>query len=115
VSSLDELRQLGGFVSDRKVEREITFSIDGEGPNTATIFVKKLSVGEHERIFLSPELDDERRSRMALMISECVSLGESGDEAIPFREAYTLHPDLANAMIKAIGSVNKRANVNPKA
>jgi hypothetical protein len=113
VRSLDEFRAVGGFVDDRLVEREITFSIDGEGPYEAVVFVKKLSIGEHERVFLREEAG-KKRSRMAHLISECVTLGAKGEESIPFEDAYKLHPELGRAMMDAIGEVNKRIP-DPKA
>lgn len=105
MTTLEYLKSVGAFVSDRLIAKDVEFEIDGEQLN-AKIWVKKLSIGEHERIFRASVKDEEQRSHMAFMISEIVSLGEEGTEKIPFTDAYRLDRSLAMAMVKAIGEVN---------
>lgn len=103
MSTFAELKALGAFVDGEPVQKSISFKLDGDDAITATIFVKKLSVGESERIFLASGADKE--SRTAKMIAELVLLGD-GSERLSFQDAYKLHPRIAQAMIQAIGEVN---------
>ncbi len=102
MSSLKDLKALGGFVSDKPVKKEIKFKLDGDDELTATIHVKKLAIGDYEALFL---VDNEDRSRTAKVISEAITLGD-GTERITFKDAYRLHTSLAGAMISAFNEVN---------
>lgn len=103
MSSLKDLQALGAFVSDKPVKKEITFKLDGDDEYTATIHVKKLSVGDYETLFLTEKED---RSRTATMISQAVTLGPDGKERISFEQAFKLHAGLAGAMVNAFNEVN---------
>ena len=103
MSSLKDLQNMGGFVSTVPVKKEIKFKIDGDDEFTAIIHVRKLSAGDYETLFVS---DSEGRSRTASVISQCVTLGESGKEKVSFEDAYRLHPNLATAMVNAFNEVN---------
>ncbi|MEO8466240.1 MAG: phage tail assembly chaperone family protein, TAC [Gammaproteobacteria bacterium] len=109
MSNLESLRAIGGLVAAQPVAKEIAFKLDGDEEYKATIHVKKLSVGEQERIFTT--LGDGDESRTARMIAEIVTLGESGEEKIAFADAYAFHPGLATAIMKAIGDLN---GIKPK-
>lgn len=103
MSTLKELETMGGFVSDKPVKKEITFTLDSEEEITATIHVKRLNIGEFEGLFLA---DPDERARTAKAISVGIRLGENGTEVIPFEKAYKLHPRLAAAMFNAFNEVN---------
>lgn len=103
MSSMKELRALGGFVSDKPVKKEIKFTIDDGDELSAFIHVRKLSVGDVEALFIT---DKEERSRTAKLISEAVTLGDDGKEKISFQDAYRLHTSLAAAMVNAFNEVN---------
>lgn len=110
MKSLKDFREAGGFRSGKPIEREIRFKLDDGAEHVATIHVKRLSVGETERAFLDAVGSD--LSRAAKIISECVTLGEKGQEKIPPAEADKLHPQLAKAMIDAITEVNGKKPKN---
>lgn len=101
MTTLKDLKALGGVVSEVPVEKEIKFTID-EQEYTAKIHVKRLSIGDHEKLF--GKGDDGERA--AHLISHAVMLGEGGKERISFKDAYQLHPRLADAMINAVNEVN---------
>lgn len=81
MSTLKELKALGGLVPTAPIKKEIKFKLDGEDEFTASIHVKKLSVGDWEVIFLAP---GDERSRTAKLISETVTLGDDGKEKLSF-------------------------------
>ena len=103
MTSMKELKAKGGIVSSVPVKKEIKFKLDGDDEFTASIFVKKLAIGDYESLFL---VDGEERSRTAKIISEAVTLGDDGKEKISFKDAFQLHPALAGAMIVAFNEVN---------
>jgi hypothetical protein len=103
MTSMKDLKAKGGIVSSVPIKKEIKFKLDGDDEFTASIFVKKLAIGDYESLFL---VDNEDRSRTAKIISEAVTLGDDGKEKISFKDAYQLHPALAGAMIVAFNEVN---------
>jgi tail assembly chaperone len=103
MSTLKELKTLGGFVPSQPIKKEIKFKLDGEDEFTAIIHVKKMSIGDYEAFFI---VDKEERSRTAKIISEAITLGDEGKERISFEDAYRLHPRLATAMAEAFNEVN---------
>lgn len=103
MSSLSDLKNLGGIVSDRPIRKSITFNLGGDDDLTADIHVKRLSVGDYESLFLS---GNDEKSRTARVIAETITLGPDGKERISFQDAYRLHPNLASAMIEAFNEVN---------
>lgn len=103
MSSLKELRAIGGFISAVPVKKEIKFNTDGDDEYTATIHVRRLSAGDYETIFVA---ESEGRSRTASIISQCVTLGPAGKEKVSFEDAYRMHPNLAGAMVNAFNEVN---------
>ena len=105
MSSLKDLMSLGGIIPNDLVKKEIKFTLDDDTEHTATVFVRRLSVGLQEEIYGS---ETNVSSRTAKMISEAVSLGESGAERISYEDAYKMHPGLALAMVEAIREVNRR-------
>lgn len=109
-TTLQDLKDVGAFVVDELVPTDIEFTLDGGEPRKYTIHVRRLSIGVNEEIFLAG--GDGNKSRTAKLISEAVRLGEGGKELISFKDAYTLHPSVAEAMVRAIGKVNGRVRKN---
>lgn len=102
MTTIKELKALGGFVPEKPVLQEIEYKLDGESYR-ASIYVKRLGIGEYEALFMSV---DDKRSRTALTISQAISLGAEGKERISFEDAYRLRPELAGAMLNAFNEVN---------
>lgn len=103
MSTLQQLRTLGAFVPDKPIKQTITFKLDGEDTLTADIFVKKLSVGDYEKLFLAAPDD---KSRTAKIIADAITLGDDGKEKISFVDAYKLHPGIAVEMVNAFNAIN---------
>ena len=103
MSSLKELRAMGALVSEIPVRKSITFTLDDGVERTGEIHVKRLSVGDHEKLFIA---DKDHQSRTAKLLSEAVTLGDDGKEKLPFKESYSLHPSIAAAMLGAFNEVN---------
>lgn len=97
--NLKELEKMGAFVPDAPVKKDIRFTLDTDEEFTATIYVRKLSIGDYEKVFATKD------DRTARAISAAVMLGD-GKERIPADKAYSLHPGLANAMLEAFYEVN---------
>lgn len=110
MTTLKELQAKGGFVPDTPLVKTIKWKgTDAEGNAVdyeAQIHVRRLSVGDHEALFLDA---DDKRSRTAKLISTAITLGKDGKEKIPFQDAYKLETALAGAMLEAFNEVN-----NPK-
>lgn len=102
--TLEQLSTTGAFVPTAPVKTEITFTLDDGIQHTGDIFVKRLSIGDHEKLFMGAP---DKESRTALVISEVITLGENGKERISFNKAYQLHPSIAGAMLNAFNEVNK--------
>lgn len=104
MSNLKDLRRLGGFISDELVKREISFRLTDDSEElTATIFVRRLSIGIHEAIWAGDKPDV---SKTAKLLAETIRLGENGEEKMSYEEAFSLHPRIALAMSTAISDVN---------
>lgn len=101
MTTLKELKALGGVIADAPVEKSITFKID-EQEYAAKIYIKRLSIGDHEKLI--GHIQGEERT--AHLISTAVMLGDGGKERISFKDAYQLHPSLAEAMLGAFNEVN---------
>lgn len=103
---LSELKEAGGFASVAPpVKADVTWKKDDEELKFS-IFVRKLSFGEIER--MQQERDD--RSRGASVISKAVIL--DSEERLTYEQAFDLHPGLALALLNAINSVNEGAAKN---
>jgi hypothetical protein len=103
--NLKELRAKGAFVPAHPVKKSVTWN-----EATFDVFIKRLSFGDYERLFLS-ESDD--RSRMARVLSETVKLGEEGKEDLSYKDAYQLEPSLARSLIDAVNGVNGVGSPKP--
>lgn len=98
--NFDELKAIGALVGDEPIKRAIKFTLDGQEYD-ATIWVKRLCVGDRDRMAALSASDDQR-STSALLISELVTLGEDGSERISFKDAYRLAPPLGDAIVEAL-------------
>lgn len=107
--TLNDLNSAGAFVATAPVKRTITFTLDDGEERSGDIHVKRLSIGDHEKLFLGAP---DKESRTALLISEVITLGEDGTEKISFQQAYQLHPSIAGAMIQQFNEVNSGAKKN---
>ena len=107
--TLNDLNSSGAFVSAAPVKRSITFTLDDGEQRSGDIHVKRLSIGDHEKLFLGAP---DKESRTALLISEVITLGDDGRERISFEKAYQLHPSIAGAMIQQFNEVNKGGEKN---
>lgn len=111
MNSLKELNEIGAFVPDGLVKREIKFRLDkGSDEYTAVIHVRRLSIGSYDDINVG--LEPDQTSRLAKLISTAVRLGENGEEVISYGKAYQLNRRLANAMLAAVTDVNGGAIKN---
>lgn len=102
LTSLAAFKAAGAVVDAAPVPRDIRWTLH-EIEYTATVHVRRLAIGEYED--LVHDINDER-SKTAAIISRFITLGEHGDEAIPYKEAYRLEPVVANAMLGAFNEVN---------
>lgn len=107
--TLQNLKDTGGFIASAPVKREIKFKLDDDQEVAGFIHVKRLSIGDYEKLFV---LTPDEQSKTAHLISETVSLGENGEEKISFTDAYQLHPSLAASMLSAFNEVNKGQKKN---
>ncbi len=101
---LDELQKIGGFVSKEPAKEELTWTPPEGEPVTFTVFIKRLSAGAIERLWVDTRKED--RSHSAALISESVWLGEDGKERLSYDQAFQLEMTLATALLDAIDRVN---------
>lgn len=106
--NLQQLEASGGLVGAEKVKKQIVWTHDD--PKTGksitdkfSVFVMPQSFGMIEKLFSDGESEQSRNARY---ISACVTLGENGEEAIPYEKAYRLSPSLGLAMLAAVHEVN---------
>lgn len=111
MSSLKDLKAMGAFIPDEPIKKEIKFKLDGPDELTATLFVKRMNIGDYEALFLT---DTEERGRIAKMISEGIRLGEKGEEKLSFQQAYKLDPRIAGQMVAAFNEVNTPKKSSPQ-
>lgn len=113
MTTLNELKSKGGLAQEAPIAKKISYvGVDENGEAVdyeADIFVKDLSVGDYEKLYLTI---DDNRSRTAKVISEAVTLGKRGEEKIPFETAYKLKKPLADAMVAAVAEVNAPKKVS---
>ena len=112
--NLNDLKAAGAFVEAAPVKKPVTgVHLDENGDpitDKFTVLVKRQSFSVVEQLYTPAEGEDEaalaKRSRNAKLISECVLLGEKGDEQIPYEDALNLEPNLAFALLKVVHEVN---------
>jgi hypothetical protein len=101
--NLKELRAKGAFVSSVPVRKSVKWK-SGDEELSFDVHIRRIAFGDWERMFMVDDKD--KRSRSATMLSECIRLGENGDEPLPYKDAYQLEPSLAAALIEAVNEVN---------
>ncbi len=111
---LAELEARGGMVDPTLVKKNITWKRKDEDGKSEElnfdIFVRKNSFG----IIDSQLRTQDERSKSALLISNGIRLGDDGEEAISYEQAYRLDPALAYTMVQAFMEVNKLGEAAPK-
>lgn len=105
MSNVKDLIDMGAFIPEGLVKKEIKFSLDKDDGDdiSVTIHIRRLSIGAHEKIW---ESGQDGSSKTAKLLAAAVRLGENGEESMTYAQAYSLHPRLALAMSKAITEVN---------
>jgi hypothetical protein len=97
---LQRLQDLGGFVPSTPVTREVSWTHPGpdgqDVTDTFTVRVKKLSVGEIERLFDEAGKKPDQ-SYTARMIAETIVL--DGDGRFTYDQAFGLDPTLAAVLL----------------
>lgn len=99
---LTQLKAKGGVVSAALVKRPVEWKHEVDGKEMTekfTVFVRRISFGAVERA-------NEEDSPSCALISRCVCLGEKGEEALSYEDAFQLEPGLAAALVEAVMSVN---------
>ncbi|ONN70656.1 phage tail assembly chaperone family protein, TAC [Pseudomonas oryzihabitans] len=114
--NLNDLKAAGAFVEAAPVKKTIQWNrgqLDAKNKpmiDEFTVLVKRQSFAVVEQLYAPAAGEDEatlaKRSRNAKLISECVLLGEKGDEQIPYEDALNLEPNLAFALLKVVHEVN---------
>lgn len=114
--NLNDLKAAGAFVEAAPVKKTIQWNrgqLDAKKKpviDEFTVLVKRQSFAVVEQLYAPAAGEDEaalaKRSRNAKLISECVLLGETGDEQIPYEDALNLEPNLAFALLKVVHEVN---------
>jgi hypothetical protein len=117
---LKQLQDLGGFVPQAPVAKEVSWSrLSPEGEDvtdTFTVQVRKLSAGMVEKLWAEAGKKPDQ-SYAARMIAATIRLGDDGMSELTYDEAFLLEPTLAEALLEqAVHSVNplnrKRAAKN---
>lgn len=102
MTNLKSLQELGAFVDEVPVKKEIKFKVNGSEVK-ADIHVRKISTGDSDALFVVAE---EGRSKTAEIIHKCILLGENAEESMTYAQAYQLHHEVGAAMVKAFNEVN---------
>lgn len=110
-----ELKAKGGFVPLAPVKRDVVWTRKTESGETEelkfSVFIKKHSFGTIEQIWSG---DDDKRSKSAAYIAQSIRLGDKGQEALTYEDAYQLDTGLATVLIAAINEVNGTGDAKPK-
>lgn len=102
--NIKELKARGAFVAAQPVLKNVTWQPpDGDAVNF-DIFIKRLSFGTVERVFLTEEAD---KSQSANYIAQAVMLGDEKGKpvSISYQDAYDMEPSFARVLLEAINEV----------
>lgn len=105
---LKDLKNKGALVTGALVKKELTWTrVDPESgeelSDTFSVFVvKRMSISAYEMIMDKTANND----AMAAAISQCIRLGEEGEEKISFGDARKLDPSLAFLFAGAVNEVH---------
>lgn len=106
--NISQLKASGAFVDTQNVRKELHWTHpdpqSGEPvTDTLVLQVRRQSFGVIERLFVAGEGEQSRNARY---IAASVSLGEAGDEALSYEDAYSLDPALGFLILNAVNEVN---------
>jgi len=106
--NLEQLKGKGGIVDGSLVKKEVKWT--RPDPKTGkpttdkfTIHVRRQSFGVVDRLYQPGEGE---KNRTAKFIAASVFLGEEGEEAISYEDAFCLEPTLGYAFLVAVNEVN---------
>lgn len=100
----EQLQELGGFVSEKPVERELTWETPGKESVTFTVFVRQLPFSEFEE-FAAADLSD--MEKMFRFIGRTIMLdSDDGPQFMGLEDAKRLNQSLAMALVKVAQEVN---------
>lgn len=105
---LTQLKALGGLVSEVPEKRKVTWTPTGRTePVTADVYIRRRSFGSLETTVFADT--DDKRARMASLVSATVLLGNDPDKLEPmdYATAYQLDPPLGNALLALSGQINE--------
>lgn len=106
---LKTLQQQGGFIDETPVKESVTWR-RGDGDEVKfDVHVVRQPFGVVDEVLKTSD----GRSQSARMISNCIRLGEKGQERLTYDQAFVLDPALAFALIGAINRVNAKKSTPP--
>lgn len=106
---LKDLKRRGAIITGDLVKKSVTWTHADEATGDEVddqfdiYVVKRLTFGAFDRIW-GQALD---QSKAALLIAECVRLGDEGEERLSYDDAYRLHPGLATVFMEAVKQVHE--------
>ena len=104
---LKALQEAGGFVADELVPETVKWKRKaGKGMREEDfrVFIKPMSAGAIEE--LTSGMKAGAKATRSLLIAESIRLGAEGKEKLTYEQAYSLKPELAQAMLDAIERAN---------
>lgn len=105
--NIQDLMEKGGFVDPTPVKAEVVWLKKNKATGEIEeikfdVHVKRQSWGSMEQLWSG----DTEQSKTAKMISSAIVLGADQKESFTYEQAYSLDPDLATALLKAINQTN---------
>ena len=118
---LQRLNEMGGFVPQVPVAREVSWTRpgpDGEDvTDTFNVRVLKLSAGDVERLWADVGRQMSQ-SYAATLISKTILLGDDGDTQLSYEDAFRMDPSLAETLLEdavyPVNPLNRRKGTTPK-
>lgn len=106
--NLKQLKAKGGIVDGALVKKEVTWvhADHATGKDVAdkfTVHIRRQSFGVIERLFAP---DEAEQSRNAKYIAASVLLGDDGNEALSYEDAFSLESSLGFAILAAVNEAN---------
>lgn len=113
---LKDLQAKGAFVKVPPIAKEITWrhkddATGEEMVDTFIVHIRRMSVGWMERVFAKDKKGRDR-STVAATLAEAVTLGETGQQKIPYDLAFDMNLGLAETMMNAFREVNNMKRLN---
>jgi hypothetical protein len=114
---LSKLQELGAFIPRTEETEEITWTRKGpDGQDVSTILsarIRRLSGGATEQLYSEINKHPDRAS-VATVIQQVVLLGDEGETALSYQQAYDLEGNLQMALYRAVQKVNPLVGVAAK-